>query len=42
MEVLKMNKYQRFISFYDENSDNFYELLNDVRIYLKNNNEEYK
>ncbi len=36
-----MNEEQRFISFYDENSDNFYELLNGVRVYLKNNNEQY-
>lgn len=37
-----MNEEQRFISFYDENSDNFYELLDGVRSYLKNNNKEYK
>ena len=37
-----MNEDQRFISFYDENSDNFYELLDGVRTYLKNNNVEYK
>lgn len=37
-----MNKEQRFISFYDENSDNFYELFDGVRTYLKNNNEDYK
>lgn len=37
-----MNEEQRFISFYDENSDNFYELFDGVRTYLKNNNEDYK
>jgi len=37
-----MNEKQRFISFYDENSDNFYELFDSVRSYLKNNNEDYK
>ena len=37
-----MNEKQRFISFYDENSDNFYELFDGVRTYLKNNNEDYK
>ncbi len=42
MEVFEMNENQRFISFYDENSDNFYELLDGVRSYLKNNNKEYK
>lgn len=42
MEVFEMNENQRFISFYDENSDNFYELLDGVRSYLKNNDKEYK
>ncbi len=42
MEGLDMNEEQRFISFYDENSDNFYELLDGVRSYLKNNDKEYK
>lgn len=37
-----MNEEQRFISFYDENSDNFYELLDGVRTYLRKNNAEYK
>lgn len=37
-----MNEEQRFISFYDENSDNFYELLDGVRTYLRKNNSEYK
>lgn len=37
-----MNEEQRFISFYDENSDGFYELLDGVRTYLRKNNAEYK
>jgi len=36
-----MNEEQRFISFYDENSDNFDEVFNEVRAYLRNNNKEY-
>lgn len=37
-----MNEEQRFISFYDENSDGFYELLDGVRTYLRKTNTDYK
>lgn len=37
-----MNERKRFISFYDDCSDAFEEHLDGVRMYLQNNNEEYK
>ena len=37
-----MNKEERFIPFYEEYEGDFLESIEDIRKYLKNNNEDYK
>ena len=37
-----MNEEERFIPFYEEYEGDFLESIEDIRKYLKNNNEDYK